>query len=408
MYRNKYLKYKNKYLDLKYKNKYVYFKNQFGGSVEKTSDDGTKYKIEGKVISGEWIAIPVTNVKKLIDGTDVYMIEQDKFTKMVTNTQPSVAKYYIGKINEFDSNNWETYSMAYNHFILIFNDKLEPLICGDWIDIPVATVIDLHTGGEVVYMIENNGYTKMVTSSGVAKYYTGKINQFDAMSWSTYTNAGNFFFLKINGVKVEAIADSDVISSRGGGGSDVISSRGGGSDVISSRESREGGETNKPHLRKPPTENTISSIMPSTQSEFYMPLISHAYLICIGQSNSQIINIHKKRLVEFRLMNFAIYDACVNAIVDYLNQEHNLEQLISFYNQSGESLPIENIYSAGHISGHNQELILRDSYIREGDKHLFINFKNLSDIRISVDDVMNNIISYHYYGPELRSFWYEE
>ncbi len=45
-------------------------------------------------------------------------------------------------------------------------------------------------------MLESaDGYTKMVTASGEAKFYTSKIDKFDAAKWSTYSDARGKCFL---------------------------------------------------------------------------------------------------------------------------------------------------------------------------------------------------------------------
>jgi len=68
---------------------------------------------------------------------------------------------------------------------------------GPWIgfDAPVNVVKALTTG-EAVYMIEHQQYTKMVSESGVAKYYVGVIGQFDPNSWNSYASAANYYILR--------------------------------------------------------------------------------------------------------------------------------------------------------------------------------------------------------------------
>ena len=41
-------------------------------------------------------------------------------------------------------------------------------------------------GQENVYLVEDVGMTKMVSESGVGKYYEGKIQDFDSSKWDTY------------------------------------------------------------------------------------------------------------------------------------------------------------------------------------------------------------------------------
>jgi hypothetical protein len=68
---------------------------------------------------------------------------------------------------------------------------------GDWIgsDMPVVKTAKL--GNENVYMIEHGEYTKMVSwPSNIAKYYTGKIADFDATKWDSYNPAPGHYLLK--------------------------------------------------------------------------------------------------------------------------------------------------------------------------------------------------------------------
>jgi hypothetical protein len=68
---------------------------------------------------------------------------------------------------------------------------------GPWIPGTVDTqrVFQL-PNGELVYAIFDSPYTKMVTQAGVARYYTGSLDQFNAASWSSYANAGTNYKLK--------------------------------------------------------------------------------------------------------------------------------------------------------------------------------------------------------------------
>jgi len=53
--------------------------------------------------------------------------------------------------------------------------------------VPIVKTVPLPTG-EQVYMIDDDGYAKMASSSGVAKYYRGSTAAFDPSRWNTYTN----------------------------------------------------------------------------------------------------------------------------------------------------------------------------------------------------------------------------
>jgi hypothetical protein len=62
------------------------------------------------VMFGRWIGTPKTvqNTARLQNGQTVYMIEDGKFTKLVTST--GEAKFYIGKISNFAPNAWSMYT----------------------------------------------------------------------------------------------------------------------------------------------------------------------------------------------------------------------------------------------------------------------------------------------------------
>jgi len=58
--------------------------------------------------------------------------------------------------------------------------------------VPILKTVTLPTG-ERVYVIEDGIYTKLVSTSGVAKYYKGISAEFDPSRWNTYTNnPGNY------------------------------------------------------------------------------------------------------------------------------------------------------------------------------------------------------------------------
>ena len=65
---------------------------------------------------GDWFyaypGIPPQSYNRLNDGNWVYMYYDGTYTKMVTDT--GEARYYVGTISSFNSNNWSTYSLAYD------------------------------------------------------------------------------------------------------------------------------------------------------------------------------------------------------------------------------------------------------------------------------------------------------
>ena len=72
-----------------------------------------------------------------------------------------------------------------------------PVMFGPWIlaDIPVTQIFTLPNGTKV-YSSYQAPYTKLVTDTGIARYYVGTQNQFNANSWNTYASAANNYILK--------------------------------------------------------------------------------------------------------------------------------------------------------------------------------------------------------------------
>jgi len=75
------------------------------------------------------------------------------------------------------------------------------IIYGPWIgprgnaEVPVQQTARLNDGTEV-FMIFESPYTKMVSRSGEAKYYTGSPSQFKATAWNSYASAGRNYLVK--------------------------------------------------------------------------------------------------------------------------------------------------------------------------------------------------------------------
>lgn len=66
-----------------------------------------KYIIFGSWIGGQLIG---TETRRLNNGQTIYIVEDGPYTKMVTRN--GQGKYYVGKINQFDPNAWDSYSVA--------------------------------------------------------------------------------------------------------------------------------------------------------------------------------------------------------------------------------------------------------------------------------------------------------
>ena len=75
------------------------------------------------------------------------------------------------------------------------DEKLSPVkpefvMYGYWIPGQIrGTTTSRTRSGETIYMVEDGQYTKMVTRSGIGKYYVGKMSQFDPNAWDSYAQA---------------------------------------------------------------------------------------------------------------------------------------------------------------------------------------------------------------------------
>jgi hypothetical protein len=69
-------------------------------------------------------------------------------------------------------------------------------------------------GSENVYLINHDGYAKMVSDSGVSKYYVGSIQDFDATKWDTYNvGSSGAYILRVCPANCNEGCDSNKICS---------------------------------------------------------------------------------------------------------------------------------------------------------------------------------------------------
>jgi hypothetical protein len=75
--------------------------------------------------------------------------------------------------------------------------KTPTVMYGPWIgrDEPIQAASRL-PNGETVYLLQSTQYVRMITESGVAKYYVGKMADFDPNSFNSYTDVGQNYKLK--------------------------------------------------------------------------------------------------------------------------------------------------------------------------------------------------------------------
>jgi len=157
--------------------------------------------VAGQVLYGPFIVNPkpVQAIRYLGSQGNyqlVYMIYDDSYTKMVSASGD--ARYYSGPIGEFNAGSWSSYASANGNYIL---SPAIPAVAGQtlygpWIGNPVPVqAIRYLTTGELVYMIYDDSYTKMVSASGDARYYSGPLSAFKPSSWSSYASANRNYKL---------------------------------------------------------------------------------------------------------------------------------------------------------------------------------------------------------------------
>jgi hypothetical protein len=230
------------------------------GSSDSLLDPKFKYFMVGPWIAG---SLPITTARQLPDGRVVYMSAQGGHVKMVTNT--GEARYFpptedktgnLAKVENFDPNAWATYTSASDNYRLRICDLLckdacfpdgmcmipNTLYSGRQVPTPVRStslLSPMHRyrmvgnclppygvpianaqvllDGRLVYIVEDDGYTKMVTNTGEARYYgkdvaptSGKMSEFDPTKWTTYKDGNGCYKLSITPVQCPApISTSD-------------------------------------------------------------------------------------------------------------------------------------------------------------------------------------------------------
>ena len=108
------------------------------------------------------------------------------------NTKSDIQKYK----EKILINNTDIFDFKYNQIVFI---KLveKGIIYGPWVNgqYPVESINNL-LDGEIVYMIAEGMFTKMVSKTGVAKNYIGSISDFKAEKWNEYIDVGNNYKVK--------------------------------------------------------------------------------------------------------------------------------------------------------------------------------------------------------------------
>jgi hypothetical protein len=163
-------------------------------------------------MSGDYIAtpLPISGIAK-VNGNTVYFAYDNTQTHGYVKMVDSVgnAKYYIGTFNTFNPDGWSGYGSADGHYKVTINSPIS-----DPESTQITTVSNIGTmtgeaitGGSVpitgqatingikVYLVMDDGYTKMVDISGNGKYYSGVFSKFDPILYYSYTNAKGVYKL---------------------------------------------------------------------------------------------------------------------------------------------------------------------------------------------------------------------
>ena len=114
----------------------------------------------------------------------------------IYNTQLNIEKYKNAILN----NNLQLFDFRNNEVVFYKLGKI--IMYGPWItqENNVNSIQNLIGGEKVFLMVDgtivDGIHTKMVSESGVAKYYTGTIDEFKPENWDKYTDVGDKYRIK--------------------------------------------------------------------------------------------------------------------------------------------------------------------------------------------------------------------
>ena len=127
-----------------------------------------------------------------LDGILIFDENADKCHAM-TNPEPDedgfLKSYTISNLKRLYGKNTEVKLIQQTKRAEISN------MYGPWIGPEIPTEIKILDDGNHVYMVEDGPFTKMVSSDGKEKYYTGSMSQFSPSAWNTYSNTGGGKYL---------------------------------------------------------------------------------------------------------------------------------------------------------------------------------------------------------------------
>jgi sugar lactone lactonase YvrE len=153
-----------------------------------------------------------TNAAEIMSGQNLVAIGYDSAankTVMIANDAVGTAKWYTGPISAYNPASWPSYNSAglktNGNYILL------PVAAGNFTGtnirgtnntgtMPIASVnvtnsndtALVSSGKNLVFMVFDDGYTKMVANDdvGTAKFYAGPISDYNPARWLSYANNG--------------------------------------------------------------------------------------------------------------------------------------------------------------------------------------------------------------------------
>jgi len=171
---------------------------------------------DGRVL-GAYISVSWTSNAGYVKDTTAFLY--DGTTKYTTNNGMWGAGEYAVYMNSgylptfggghdmYIGGDW----MYLNAYSYVLSDRSAPFttklqmanLYGPWIGRQVPAEIKMLDDGRHVYVIEDGPYTKMVSSDGQEKYYTGNMSQFKSSNWNSYnpTGGGKYLLNRLNQYK---------------------------------------------------------------------------------------------------------------------------------------------------------------------------------------------------------------
>jgi hypothetical protein len=156
----------------------------------------------------------------------------------------------------------------------------------------------------------------------------------------------------------------------------------------------------------------LPSTMPETQSIFFMPLLTNAYLIVKGHEITSSVLSQIELIKKLKLLTDVRYTAMLNSVVNYLKSNSSiLEQMEKSYNNidgfGDESSSPPTISSVGHITGQMQEEILKSSVLSDEDYSVhFMDFTSPSGDDTKIVFTIFEAMIICEYSSEMCGFFY--